>query len=144
LTVFVDTWAWLAIGSHRDPYHAAAIREYARLRAGGALLISSDYVLTETITQAFTETGSKGASAFVTHLLHALKTNPRYRLEYVSPARFERAWQMRLKYADKPGISFVDLTSMVIMQDLGIADVFTGDRHFEQVGLGFRLHPQTV
>jgi hypothetical protein len=30
---------------------------------------------------------------------------------------------------------------MVVMQDLGIVDVFTGDRHFEQVALGFRLLP---
>ena len=48
---------------------------------------------------------------------------------------------MRQKYQDKPGISFVDFTSMIVMQDLGIGDVFTGDAHFQQVGLGFRLLP---
>jgi predicted nucleic acid-binding protein len=48
---------------------------------------------------------------------------------------------MRQKYHDKPGISFVDFTSMVVMQDLGIVDVFTGDDHFRQVNLGFQLHP---
>lgn len=45
------------------------------------------------------------------------------------------------KYHDKPDISFVDFTSMVVMQDLGIQDVFTGDAHFRQVNLGFRLVP---
>jgi uncharacterized protein len=59
----------------------------------------------------------------------------------VAPSQFERAWQMRQKYYDKPDISFVDFTSMVVMQDLGITDVFTGDAHFQQVNLGFRLHP---
>ena len=34
------------------------------------------------------------------------------------------------RYDDKPDISFVDFTSMVLMQDLGIVDVFTGDAHF--------------
>jgi predicted nucleic acid-binding protein len=48
---------------------------------------------------------------------------------------------MRQKYADKPDISFVDFTSMVVMQDLGITDVFSGDQHFEQVNLGLRLVP---
>lgn len=30
---------------------------------------------------------------------------------------------------------------MIVMRDLGIREVFTGDRDFEQVGLGFRLLP---
>ncbi len=38
--------------------------------------------------------------------------------------------QMRFKYHDKLDISFVDFTSMVVMQDLGISEVFTGDAHF--------------
>jgi hypothetical protein len=29
---------------------------------------------------------------------------------------------------------------MVVMLDLGISDIFTGDAHFQQVNLGFRLH----
>ena len=46
-----------------------------------------------------------------------------------------------MQYHDKPDISFVDFTSMVVMQDLGITDVFSGDRHFLQVNLGFQLVP---
>jgi predicted nucleic acid-binding protein len=34
-----------------------------------------------------------------------------------------------------------DFTSMVVMQDLGVTEIFTGDGHFQQVGLGFRLVP---
>jgi hypothetical protein len=30
---------------------------------------------------------------------------------------------------------------MIVMQDLAISDVFTGDRHFRDVNLGFQLHP---
>ena len=60
---------------------------------------------------------------------------------FLSPEQFQKAYQLRLKYHDKPTISFVDLTSMVVMQDLAITDVFTGDAHFEQVGLGFRVVP---
>jgi len=35
--------------------------------------------------------------------------------------------------------SLVDM--LVVMQELGITEVFTGDTHFQQVGLGFRLVP---
>ena len=48
---------------------------------------------------------------------------------------------MRQRYHDKPDISFVDFTTRVVMLDLGVNDVFTGDDHFRQVSLGFRLHP---
>jgi len=45
------------------------------------------------------------------------------------------------RYQDNPDISFVDFTSMVVMQDLGITHVFSGDAHFRQVNLGFQLVP---
>ncbi len=47
------------------------------------------------------------------------------------------AW-LALAYKKDP---FVDFTSMVVMQDLRITEVFTGDAHFQQVGLGFSLLP---
>lgn len=64
-----------------------------------------------------------------------------YLLAHISPQQFRRAWEMRQKYHDKPDISFVDFTSMITMQDLGITEVFTGDAHFQQVGLGLHLVP---
>jgi predicted nucleic acid-binding protein len=64
-----------------------------------------------------------------------------YQLVHVSPQQIRRAWDLRQKYHDKPDISFVDFTSMVVMQDLGLTDIFTGDAHFRQVGLGFQLFP---
>ena len=67
--------------------------------------------------------------------------NGTYVLVPVSPQQFRAAWQLREKYDDKPDISFVDFTSMVVMQDLGITEIFTGDAHFRQVNLGFQLHP---
>jgi len=58
-------------------------------------------------------------------------------IEQITPERFTRAWRLRLRYHDKPRISFTDLTSFVVMRELGLHRVLTGDTHFEQVGLGF-------
>jgi len=48
---------------------------------------------------------------------------------------------LRLTFRDKPDISFTDLTSIAVVQELKITDILTGDRHFVQAGLGFRTHP---
>ena len=80
------------------------------------------------------------AQSFINALLASVASG-QYLQVHVSPDQFRRAWAMRQKYHDKPDISFVDFTSMVVMQDLGIAEVFTGDDHFRQVNLGFQLVP---
>ena len=33
------------------------------------------------------------------------------------------------------------LTSMVVMKELGVMDIITGDEHFAHVGMGFRKYP---
>ena len=67
----------------------------------------------------------QASQQFVQNLFQSFQTG-RDQLHFLSPAQFERAWQLRQMYHDKPDISFVDFTSMVVMQDLGITEVFTG------------------
>jgi predicted nucleic acid-binding protein len=62
-------------------------------------------------------------------------------LEWISQERFEAAKQLRLKFIDKPMISFTDFTSMVVMKELEIKLILTADAHFGQVGLGFNKAP---
>ena len=59
-------------------------------------------------------------------------------LVWVSTSLFEEAKVMRLRYDDKPLISFTDLTSMAVMKEIGVTDVITGDEHFEHVVMGFQ------
>lgn len=61
--------------------------------------------------------------------------------ERVTPERFERAWKLRVRYRDKTKISFTDLTSFVVMQELRIRHVLTADAHFAKVHLGFHILP---
>jgi predicted nucleic acid-binding protein len=136
--VFVDTWAWLALALRRDEHHEAAKRIHIELTAAGRLNVTTDYVLSEPITNLFRVLPFDQASAFVSAVLSGVQSQ-RYRLEGVSPNRFEAAWRLRCKYADKPGVSFTDFTSFEVMRELGIQDVFSRDAHFAQVNLGFRL-----
>ncbi|MEK7671341.1 MAG: hypothetical protein AAB344_03880, partial [Bacteroidota bacterium] len=40
---------------------------------------------------------------------------------------------------DKPDISHTDFTSFVIMTRLDVKEVFSGDKHFEQINMGFHI-----
>ena len=62
-------------------------------------------------------------------------------LEWISPSRFEEAKALRLKFDDKPRISFTDLTSMVVMKELGVRSILTDDDHFVQLGFDFEKMP---
>jgi predicted nucleic acid-binding protein len=77
----------------------------------------------------------------VSQFMKGLLTSPSIRIEEITKARFQKAYEMRLKFRDKPDISFTDLTTMIVAQELNTKDILTGDRHFVQVGLGFRLLP---
>ena len=138
--IFVDTWAWLAIAYAKDPYHAAASRQHKMFRRQKRHYVTTDYVLTELISALFGAVPFGMAKQFMTNLFQSIDSG-RHRLELVTPDRFRRAYNLRLRYHDKPDISFVDFTSMVVMQDLGINEIFTGDAHFKHVNLGFRLVP---
>jgi predicted nucleic acid-binding protein len=138
--IFVDTWAWLALAYLKDPYHALAAQQHRLLQQQRKRYVTTDYVVSEFITLLFGSLHFSASQQFVQKLFQSFNVG-RHQLLFVSPGQFERAWLLRQKYHDKPDISFVDFTSMVVMQDLGITEIFTGDAHFLQVGLGFRLVP---
>ena len=136
--IFVDTWAWVALAYKRDQHHEARPRSTVACEALAASMSRLDFVLSELIAHLYTTLTADQAGAFINSLLAAADAGTS-QLVHVSAQQFRQAWQMRQKYHDKPDISFVDFTSMVVMRELGTTDVFSGDAHFQQVGLGFRL-----
>ncbi len=134
--LFVDTWAWLVLANDRDP----AFREVAGLRARAArrngAWVTSDCVVDETITRLFAVTPFAKARRFIEGVFEASRQGL-LDIEHLTPERLSEAWRLRLRYRDKPRISFTDLTSFVVMRELGVQQALTADGHFEQVGLGF-------
>lgn len=141
--LFIDTWAWLVLANRHDPAFAAV----AQLRTAAAgqpgVWVTTDYVLDEALTRLFAVAPFAPARQFATAIFEAARTGS-VTLERITPERFDRAWRLRLRYQDKPRISFTDLTSFVVMRELGLRRVATGDAHFEQVGLGFMRVPSTA
>jgi uncharacterized protein len=121
-------------------YHAAARNHNHKLLKSRRRRVTSDWVIGEVINYLYSAAPVNESQRYIAGIFTAADAGT-LQLTYVSPVQFRRAWRMRQKYDDKPEISFVDFTSMVVMKDLGITDVFTGDAHFRQVNLGFRLFP---
>jgi predicted nucleic acid-binding protein len=141
VTVFVDTWAWIALAVRRDQHHLRAKKQHADFVRTGRRYVTTDWVFGELITQLYRVASAEQAATFIESVQSGIESG-QYQLERISPQRFAGAWGLRTSYSDKPAISFVDFTSMVVMRDLGIQDIFTGDAEFQQVGLGFRLFPE--
>ena len=140
MKVFIDTWGWLTLRDRKESRHQEVKDFYRQFRDQNGIIYTSDYVIDETITLVFKRLPFKTAKESLSKIDKAIEEGY-LQVEWVTPERFEKAKGLRLKYQDKPKISFTDLTSMVIMKELGVKDIITGDEHFEHVGMGFQHKP---
>ena len=138
MKLLIDSWGWLVLEDSRDPLHEAASSVYAEAARSSGNVFTTNFVLDETISLLFHRRPFEEAARFTKGLL----TSQFIEIEEVTKARFQRAFDLRLMFRDKTDISFTDLTTMIVAQDLKITDIMTGDRHFIQAGLGFRLLPE--
>ena len=123
-----------------DSSHDAVVRLRRQYEQDGLLWVTTDYVLDEAITRAFTLCPFPIAEKFWQSVFHARDAGF-LAVQTVTPECFEKAYELRLQYRDKPRISFTDLTSFVVMKELGLHRVLTADAHFVQVGMGFERVP---
>ena len=134
----MDTWGWLALADRSDARHGLAADCYRQRSKLSGRVVTSNFVLDELLTLLFLRLPFAEAATFA----NAMFASPAVITELVTPDRFRAAMEFRLKFADKPRISFTDLTSMVIMKELGISEVMTADKHFMQTGMGFHILPE--
>ena len=139
-SLFIDTWGWLALRDRRELRHVAVAELYTRHRVQGGSVYTTDYALDETFTLLFKRLPFVQARDSIRGIDQAVEQGYLF-LERITPARFESAKLLRLKFDDKPDISFTDLTTMVVMEELGITRIMTADAHFTHVGLGFQCVP---
>ncbi len=138
--LFVDTWGWLALEDAAEPAHAEVRRIRERYADEGGLWVTTDYILDETITRLFARRPFEEAKKFMAGLFQARELGL-LNVETITPDRFQKAYEMRLRYRDKPRISFTDLTSFVVAAELAIRHVLTQDAHFRQTQLGLITLP---
>jgi predicted nucleic acid-binding protein len=140
MKLFIDTWGWLNIFNQHENHHQITVQYYQNFIQQGGQIYTTDYILDETLTLLSKRRPFLIVQQTITTLDAAIDTNFLI-MAWMTPKRFAEAKQLRLKFHDKLNISFTDLTSMIVMQELGISQILTGDAHFTHVGFGFQIVP---
>jgi len=130
--IFVDTSAFLALVNEKDNNHAAAIQFLEEIKNGKIRIkkiITSDYIIDETLTRIRYSVGYKEAVEWGTDILASKVIE---KIEIGSEI-FEYSWELFQTYNDKK-LSFTDCTSFASMKKKGIEKVFSFDSDFERIG----------
>ena len=127
--LFVDTAGWMACADSADRDHRAACRARDQWLEKGGMLVTTDYVLDETLTLIRRRLGLKAAEAW----WNQVDASSRLRWEPIDAERAEKARHLFFRYGDKE-FSFTDCASFVVMQQLKLKQALTTDKHFKQMG----------
>lgn len=134
MKLFVDTSAWVAYYDADDRWHAAAKAAVDSLLDQRVTLVTTDYVIDETITLLLYHAGRQRALTFG----DTVQRSRHVELLRIDADIWEQAWRLFKRYDDKTW-AFTDCTSFVVMRQMGLWEVFAFDYHFEQAG--FQLWP---
>lgn len=126
--IFVDTGAWFAVAVRNDPDHEAAMRWLGRNREP---LVTTDYVVAETATLIRMRDKTARGHRLAVRVASSILRQQAAILQNVTAADLQKALQVFRDYSDHL-FSFVDCTSFVVMERLGIIHAFAFDSHFDE------------
>jgi predicted nucleic acid-binding protein len=127
--LFVDTAGWMCLADASDPAHLPAREVRDAWLRGRGLLVSTDYVLDETLTLLRVRLGLDAAGRW----WEQVESSNRLRWELIDLNRAEKARAWFFRWRDKD-FSFTDCTSFVVMKELRLRKALTTDRHFRDAG----------
>ena len=123
--LFADSYYWFALANPHDAGHATALA-YANVSAS---LVTTAWVLTE-LADGFCRVASR---AGFLQMYRLILNDPFHVLISADQPLMDRGMALYAARPDKDW-SLTDCISFVVMQELGVNESLTGDRHFEQAG----------
>jgi predicted nucleic acid-binding protein len=132
--LFADTGGWMSCADESDTDHRRAVAARDAWLEAGGILVSTDYVIDETLTLIRMRLGLAAAKSWY----EQVEGSSRLRWEWVGIERAEKARRIFFDFHAKD-FSFTDCTSFVVMKELKLKQVLTTDKHFEQ--MGFQMLP---
>ena len=127
MTCFIDTSAFFALLDSDDANHDPAMGLWGNLLSENTALVSSNYVLLETMVLLQNRLGVAAGRGFHEDIA------PLIGVEWITH-EVHSAGMAALLSSGKKALSLVDCTSFEVMRRLGIKKAFVFDRHFKQQG----------
>ena len=125
MNCFVDTSAFLAVLGKDDDNHARARTAWSELLEQRATLVTSSYVLAETVAVVQHRMGLDAVRVFHYDVYPVLT------IEWVGGGLHDNGVGGVLA-ARRRNLSLVDCVSFEVMRQRGIRQVFAFDKHFEE------------
>ena len=125
--VYVDTSAFYALIDRSDRYHAQASALWPDLLDDGIAMITSNYVVWETVGLLQKKIGFAAASLWHKDILGVLD------VQWVNPSGYQQAFELWLSLGRKR-LSLVDCVSFVTMYQHDIEKAFCFKKHFQEHG----------
>lgn len=127
--IFIDTGAFIAKYLASDQYHASGIRRWKKLESSSALLLTSNFVLDETLTLL----GRWSSYSFAAKKAQLIYSSTR--IEIIRPEEEDERAALKLfeKFADQK-VSFTDCISFALMKKRKVRQVYSFDKHFARAG----------
>ena len=127
---FADTSFYLALLDERDPLHGRAVAESKANRA----LITTEFIILELGNAC----GRAEDHADFLAVVAGMRASPRTSIIPLDSRLLQRGLDLLARRADK-NWSLTDCISFVVMEEEGIQEALTTDRHFEQAGFKAQL-----
>jgi len=124
---FVDTSAFYALMDRSDRNHGRAGKLWTVLLESGFALVTSNYVILETLALLQNRLGFEAASLWHRDVLGLAGS------VWIDEAVHRSAYELWLSIG-KRKLSMVDCTSFTLMRRLLVETVFAFDKHFQQQG----------
>ena len=131
--IFVDSGAWIAFFDPTDQYHNDAVVIYNDLTQEKMRLLTTDYVIDETITRLRYDVSHSVAVQFLDFIERVRKTGV-LTIAEIDRTLFEEAKRLFRQY-DSAKLSFTDCTSFAVCQKHSISETYAFDEHFAMMGI---------
>ena len=129
--MFVDTSGWAHFLDANQPLHSSAVAHVNSHLAQDKLLFTTNYIIMELV--ALLHSPLRISRLQVVDMVERIYASSFVEIVHIDPALDKAAWGLLRNRPDKSW-SLADCASFAVMEQSGISEALTSDRHFEQAG----------